>query len=150
MANSRLTRIAVVAGDRRLPAVGIRRDVPAADDDKSVCRAGPGCAASSRWKVRRASRSSRPSIRTARAFNRLPSPARRSRFPICWACRCLSGNIAAERPGRFRLTAGTAVTGQEIDLGSNDELFWMWVRRNQPPAVYFCRHDNLRTATSAR
>ena len=52
----------------------------------------------------------------------------------------LNGNIAAERPGRFRLTAGTAVTGQEIDLGSNDELFWMWVRRNTPPAVYFCRH----------
>ena len=55
----------------------------------------------------------------------------------------LSGNIAAERPGRFRLTAGTALTGQEIDLGSNDELFWMWVRRNQPPAVYFCRHDQF-------
>jgi hypothetical protein len=51
----------------------------------------------------------------------------------------LSGNIAAERPGRFRLTAGT-IAGQEIDIGSNDELFWMWVRRNQPPAVYFCRH----------
>jgi hypothetical protein len=55
----------------------------------------------------------------------------------------LSGNIAAERPGRFRLTAGTAITGQEIDLGSNDELFWMWVRRNQPPAVYICRHDQF-------
>ena len=55
----------------------------------------------------------------------------------------LTANIAAERPGRFRLTAGTAITGQEIDLGSNDELFWMWVRRNQPPAVYFCRHDQF-------
>jgi len=52
----------------------------------------------------------------------------------------LSGNIAAERPNHFRLTAGTAVTGQELDLGSNDELFWLWVRRNQPPGVYFCRH----------
>lgn len=52
----------------------------------------------------------------------------------------LNGNIAAERPGRFRLTAGTAVTGQEIDVGSNDELFWLWVKRNTPPAVYFCRH----------
>jgi hypothetical protein len=52
----------------------------------------------------------------------------------------LSGNIAAERPGRFRLTAGTAVTGQEMDMGSNDELFWIWIRRNQPPGVYFCRH----------
>jgi hypothetical protein len=55
----------------------------------------------------------------------------------------LNGNIAAERPGRFRLTAGTAVTGQEMDLGSNDELFWLWVRHNQPPAVYFCRHSQF-------
>ncbi len=54
----------------------------------------------------------------------------------------LNGNIAAERPGRFRLTAGT-VAGQELDLGSNDELFWLWVRRNQPPAVYFCRHSQF-------
>ena len=55
----------------------------------------------------------------------------------------LNANIAAERPGRFRLTAGTAVTGQEIDLGSNDERFWMWVRRNEPPGVYFCRHEQF-------
>lgn len=54
----------------------------------------------------------------------------------------LSGNIAAERPGRFRLTAGT-IAGPELDLGSNDELFWLWVRRNQPPAVYFCRHSQF-------
>jgi hypothetical protein len=54
----------------------------------------------------------------------------------------LSGNIAAERPGRFRLTAGT-LAGQEIDLGSNDELFWLWVKRNQPPAVYYCRHSQF-------
>jgi outer membrane lipoprotein-sorting protein len=54
----------------------------------------------------------------------------------------LSGNIAAERPNRFRLTAGTTF-GQEVDLGSNDELFWLWVKRNQPPAVYFCRHEQF-------
>lgn len=58
----------------------------------------------------------------------------------------LSGNIAAERPGRFRLTAGTAVTGQELDMGSNDELFWLWVRHNQPPGVYFCRHSQFATS----
>lgn len=64
-------------------------------------------------------------------------------IPDAFGLPLLSGNIAAERPGRFRLTAGTAITGQEIDLGSNDELFWMWVRRNQPPAVYICRHDQF-------
>jgi hypothetical protein len=57
----------------------------------------------------------------------------------------LSGNIAVERPGRFRLTAGTSF-GQEVDIGSNDELFWVWVRRNQPPAVYICRLDQFATS----
>lgn len=64
-------------------------------------------------------------------------------IPDMLALPILTGNIAAERPGRFRLTAGTAVSGQELDLGSNDELFWLWVRRNEPPAVYFCRHTQF-------
>jgi hypothetical protein len=54
----------------------------------------------------------------------------------------LSGNIAAERPRRFRLTAGT-LAGHELDVGSNDELFWIWMRRGQPPAVHYCRHDQF-------
>lgn len=53
----------------------------------------------------------------------------------------LPTDIALQRPRRFRLRAGTALTGPEVDLGSNDELFWVWVRRNDPPAVYTCRHD---------
>lgn len=52
----------------------------------------------------------------------------------------LRGNIAAERPGRIRLQASTAITGPEVDLGSNDELFWFWVKRNEPPALYFAKH----------
>ena len=55
----------------------------------------------------------------------------------------LRGTIAIERPWRFRLRAGTGLTGPEVDLGSNDELFWVWVRRSQPPAVHFCRHDQF-------
>lgn len=53
----------------------------------------------------------------------------------------LQANIAFERPRRFRLQAGFA--GPEIDLGSNDHLFWIWAKRGQPPAVYFCRHDQF-------
>ncbi len=64
-------------------------------------------------------------------------------IPDRMAVPTLRGNIGAQRPGRFRLTASTALTGQEVDLGSNDELFWVWVRRNQPPAVYICRHDQF-------
>ncbi|MEM1304191.1 MAG: hypothetical protein AAGG46_04810, partial [Planctomycetota bacterium] len=52
----------------------------------------------------------------------------------------LRGNIAVERPRRLRLRAGTAITGPEVDLGSNDELYWLWSKRNDPPAVFFARH----------
>ncbi|MCR4411223.1 MAG: hypothetical protein NUV77_02220 [Thermoguttaceae bacterium] len=55
----------------------------------------------------------------------------------------LRASIAFERPRRFRLVAGTGVTGPEVDLGSNDEGFWFWVRRNEPPALYYCRHDEF-------
>lgn len=55
----------------------------------------------------------------------------------------LSGTLSAERPRRLRLRAGSSVTGPELDLGSNDELFWFWVRRSQPPAQYVARHDQF-------
>lgn len=48
--------------------------------------------------------------------------------------------VAFERPVRLRLRAETALTGPEIDLGSNDELFWFWVRRNEPPTLFYARH----------
>jgi hypothetical protein len=55
----------------------------------------------------------------------------------------LGGKIAAQRPGRFHLVAGTALTGDEVDMGSNDELFWFWVKRNEPPALFYARHDQF-------
>jgi hypothetical protein len=59
----------------------------------------------------------------------------------------LRGNIALERPLNFRLTAGIALTGgNEIDLGSNSEMLWFWVKRNTPPAMYYCRHDQFSTS----
>ena len=62
----------------------------------------------------------------------------------------LKTSIALDRPRRFRLRAETLVTGPEVDLGSNDELFWFWVRRNQPPALYFCRHEQFATSPARR
>ena len=55
----------------------------------------------------------------------------------------LQASVAFERPRRLRLRAATGLTGQELDLGSNDDLFWFWARRNQPPGVYFCRHEQF-------
>ena len=55
----------------------------------------------------------------------------------------LRTSVAFDRPRRIRMRAETALTGPEVDLGSNDELFWFWVKRSQPQALYFCRHDQL-------
>ena len=52
----------------------------------------------------------------------------------------LRADIALEPPRRLRLRAGTALMGGELDLGSNDDLFWLWVRRGEPRHVYYCRH----------
>lgn len=58
----------------------------------------------------------------------------------------VSAPIAVERPRRFRLRGTTAFTGPEIDLGSNDERFWVWARRNEPPALYTARYDQWATS----
>jgi hypothetical protein len=56
----------------------------------------------------------------------------------------LRASVAVERPLNFRLIAEkTALTGAELDLGSNEELFWCWVQRSDPRALYFCRHEQF-------
>ncbi len=55
----------------------------------------------------------------------------------------LRANLALERPRRFRMRAETGLTGAEVDLGSNDQLFWFWVRRLQPPSIYYCTHQQF-------
>ena len=58
----------------------------------------------------------------------------------------LRAHIAYQRPRNFRLKADTGLTGPEVDLGSNDQYFWFWIKRNQPAALYFCRHDQFPTS----
>jgi hypothetical protein len=55
----------------------------------------------------------------------------------------LRAQIAIERPRRLHLWADTMMTGPEVDLGSNDEIFWFWAKRSPQPAVFFCRHDQF-------
>lgn len=57
----------------------------------------------------------------------------------------LRSSLAVERPNRMRLQAGL-LSGTELDLGSNDELFWFWMKRGQPPALYYCRHEEFATS----
>ncbi len=55
----------------------------------------------------------------------------------------LQANVAMVRPKKFRLQASTGLTGTEVDVGSNDQIFWFWFRREQPPYLYHCRHDQF-------
>jgi hypothetical protein len=55
----------------------------------------------------------------------------------------LNADIALERPKRFRLKASQALLGPVADLGSNDQLFWFWAKTLQPPALYFCTHEQF-------
>jgi hypothetical protein len=54
----------------------------------------------------------------------------------------LRANLAYQRPRRLRLRADL-LASSELDLGSNDELFWFWAKRNQTPGVMYCRHDQF-------
>lgn len=53
----------------------------------------------------------------------------------------LRATLALERPRRLRLRADTALTGPELDVGSNDAFFWLWLKRQTPPAIFYCRHE---------
>jgi hypothetical protein len=55
----------------------------------------------------------------------------------------LRAGVAWERPRRLRIRAEHVLTGPEVDLGSNEQVFWFWLRRNQPPGIYFCRHEQF-------
>jgi hypothetical protein len=50
----------------------------------------------------------------------------------------ISAEIAVERPARLRLRAATQLLGPELDLGSNDQLFWLSISPatiSLPPAA---------------
>jgi len=62
----------------------------------------------------------------------------------------LQASVAFERPRRLRIRAGTGILGQELDVGSNYEVFWFWARRTQPPGVYYCRHEQFASSPVRR
>lgn len=56
----------------------------------------------------------------------------------------ITGNLALEKPQNFRLQANLlGVSGLGADVGSNDELFWVWVKTTMPgqtPQILYARH----------
>ena len=55
----------------------------------------------------------------------------------------MHSRITFERPKRLRIQgSATSVGSREFDFGSNDELFWLWLRRNEG-VMWYCRHDQF-------
>lgn len=57
----------------------------------------------------------------------------------------LNSNIAYEYPRKCRAT-GEALVSKEFDIGSNDELFWVWFKQDPQKAIYFSRHDQYESS----
>lgn len=52
------------------------------------------------------------------------------------------GKIYYEKDKKFRLIVESAF-GKELDLGSNEEIFWYWSRRDRQPGLHFATHENF-------
>lgn len=53
----------------------------------------------------------------------------------------LTATMSYERQNRFRMII-QSVFGSEVDLGSNDEIFWYWSRRDPHPGLYWAYHKD--------
>jgi hypothetical protein len=58
--------------------------------------------------------------------------------------RNLDATLVWQRERRFRMTGGISrMLGNNFDLGSNDEWFWMAIRDGMNPQLYVARHDEF-------
>jgi RNA polymerase sigma factor (sigma-70 family) len=54
----------------------------------------------------------------------------------------LDGSLVCQKPRNFRLKA--KVLGQPgVDIGSNRDEFWYWIKKADPPYIYHCPHQDL-------
>lgn len=54
----------------------------------------------------------------------------------------LTAALFFEKPKRFRMMVRSAF-GKEGDFGTNDELFWFWSKRMEPPGLFYAHHQDL-------
>lgn len=54
----------------------------------------------------------------------------------------VNGKIAMQKDQFFRLKV-SGYRGPEMDIGSNESLFWFWSRSMPNPALYYARHEDL-------
>src|SRR5262249_39477038 len=54
----------------------------------------------------------------------------------------LRGHMAAQQPRNFRMQIQLAGSTAG-DIGSNDQEFWFWVSKNEPPYLYHCSYQDF-------
>ena len=63
----------------------------------------------------------------------------------------LRGTMVVERPYNLRLKAGLmGLTEMGVDVGSNEELFWVWSKvatPDSPSAIYYARHSEYQSSS---
>jgi hypothetical protein len=50
--------------------------------------------------------------------------------------------MLCDKPRNFRLK-GTFAGSTACDIGSNNEEFWYWIKRDDPPYLYHCSYDAM-------
>jgi hypothetical protein len=60
----------------------------------------------------------------------------------------LDGTLLCQKPRYFKLT-GKKFGSQEVLVGSNEDRFWFYVKRDPSDALYFCSHTEYANGTSA-
>jgi RNA polymerase sigma factor (sigma-70 family) len=60
----------------------------------------------------------------------------------------LSGKLAFQKPRAFRLKADLAGTPC-VDIGSNNEEFWCWIKQGEEPFAFHCKHSEWGQAVRA-
>jgi len=54
----------------------------------------------------------------------------------------LGGMMMCQTPRNFRLT-GQVISQPAVDIGSNNDEFWYWISKNEPPYLFHCSYKDL-------
>jgi hypothetical protein len=58
----------------------------------------------------------------------------------------LMGQLVCQKPRNFRMGANVAGS-QQVDLGSNDQEFWYWIGKADPPYLFHCSYTDFPRAS---
>src|SRR5439155_23433913 len=59
-----------------------------------------------------------------------------------WETFGLTGVMVCQKPRNFRLMAKAASMSM-ADVGSNQDEFWFWVGKSDPPYLFHCSHQDF-------